>query len=303
MSSTSYSSYTIHDNEQFMAHWQDVINEDGLTFWFGFKNGSNLHQSGDLQSVVQTWSNHVGATIYVHYFKVLDAYRIGQIYDSNIALQVRDAVFILKCNPISTSPVRPNLTSLVEIPPVTMRPSVALQASSLSVDDIYITPHSCGGQHIRKPRNAWIIFPKVISQMWKKTPRPVKDLYTDRSHKEKADLLARYPNYKVQPRKSSEIKKRVKKKYPAKMTVEKLNQWILDGDVQVQTAFSGDSRNVTHLTISDTAAFEEANKTILSENHIRTEADQQIISAILTAENTIAASEAEIQTQVSEIDF
>lgn len=259
----------------------------------------------------------------MHYFKVLDAYRIGQIYDSNIALQVRDAVFILKCNPISTSPVRPNLTSLVEIPPVTMRPSVALQASSLSVDDIYITPHSCGGQHIRKPRNAWIIFrqemmvkyrdqighlhtseqSKVISQMWKKTPRPVKDLYTDRSHKEKADLLARYPNYKVQPRKSSEIKKRVKKKYPAKMTVEKLNQWILDGDVQVQTAFSGDSRNVTHLTISDTAAFEEANKTILSENHIRTEADQQIISAILTAENTIAASEAEIQTQVSEIDF
>ncbi|RKF63926.1 putative mating-type protein mat a-1 [Erysiphe neolycopersici] len=77
---------------------------------------------------------------------------------------------------------------------------------------------------------------KVISKMWKKTPKHIKDLYTRRAHKEKADLLEQYPNYRVQPRKSSEIRKRIKNKYPVNLTVEDLNEWI-----QMQSAFSQNS--------------------------------------------------------------
>ncbi|KAI0995923.1 hypothetical protein K3495_g12258 [Podosphaera aphanis] len=197
-------------------------------------------------------SNHVQASVYVHYFKDLDAYRVGQIYDSKIAQQVSKAVFILKHEPA---------------PPVLLASSHAQKVHRVPEEESTdMVPEQCPTQQIRKPRNAWIIFrqdmmikfrdqighlhtseqSKAISQMWKKTPEAIKKIYTRRSQDEKATLLSRFPNYRVRPRKSCEIKKRVKNKYPSDMTVDKLDQWILNGQFQVKTGSPDVPRKLSH---------------------------------------------------------
>ncbi|POS82784.1 hypothetical protein EPUL_003546, partial [Erysiphe pulchra] len=276
----SDSSYIILDIRRFLENWQDAIDENGLTFWIGFKGGSHLHQFGNLEWIVQTWSNHVGASVYVHYFKNIDAYRIGQIYNNDIALQIRRAVFILKRDPVTS-------ISTQHIPE-----TITKRLAS--------NPHAYCSQHIRKPRNAWIIFrqetmvkfrdqighlhtseqSKVISKMWKKTPKHLKDLYTSRAHKEKADLLEQYPNYRVQPRKSSEIRKRIKNKYPINLTVEDLNEWI-----QMQSAFSQNSCSIKCSSTSSDLFNSGAEK--LETLQVQSNFDKHMLSERISADNFV----------------
>nr|AOX49858.1 high mobility group [Oidium heveae] len=287
----SNSSYIILDVRRFLENWQDAIDENGLTFWFGFKSGSHLHQFGNLECIVQTWSNHVGASVYVHYFKNIDAYRIGQIYNNDVALQVKQAVFILKRDPVTSTSTQHISETITSTSP-SIKPSFdKLKLRSLNTERLASNPHAYCSQHIRKPRNAWIIFrqetmvkfrdqighlhtseqSKVISKMWKKTPKHIKDLYTSRAHKEKADLLEQYPNYRVQPRKSSEIRKRIRNKYPVSLTVEDLNEWV-----QTQSAFSQNSCSIKRSPNSSGFFNSDAEK--LGTRQVQSNNDQHILS-------------------------
>lgn len=125
-----------------------------------FKHGGKMlpHFSYGKNKSSYINSNHVRATVYVHYFKNLDAYRVGQIYNSEIALQVSQAVFILKYDPISMSRNQLDQRPSIGLDEVEAPSLMNTQPQSANLEPVYNTPRLYPGQHIRKPRNAWIIF-------------------------------------------------------------------------------------------------------------------------------------------------
>jgi hypothetical protein len=69
-------------------------------------------------------------------------------------------------------------------------------------------------QEVKQPSDHfhWFITAKIIADRWRNEPREVKRAWSAEAALEKAKHQMMYPNYRVSPRKSSEIKRRKAKK-------------------------------------------------------------------------------------------
>ncbi|KHJ30151.1 putative mating-type protein mat a-1 [Erysiphe necator] len=234
------------------------------------------------------------------------------------------AVFILKRDPITSSPIQESLNTILDTPQLSTPPLNNLKTPYTNPGKFTTNSRTYCSHHIRKPRNAWIIFrqemmvkfraqighlhtseqSKVISKMWKKTPRHTKEFYTTLAHKEKADLLAQYPNYRVQPRKSSEIRKRIKNKYPSNLTTQNLNQWILDNGVQLRSAFSQDLQSKISFSSSDLINLEAKRSDTI---HIQSNNFRNSLPSRISPSKILLSGKARTQAQIlaahSELDI
>nr|AFQ90563.1 MAT1-1-3 [Hymenoscyphus fraxineus] len=171
--------------------------------------------------------------IYVHYDTEAKHYRLGPIKDQydfattsgSLMVYYKEKCPLQAAMPITTMPIiNPTSVSVIQREVLRSLPTVPNNASHDASDE---TASATGkAVKIPKPANAWILYRQSKHRMvadenpgahtsdicmWKQESMQVKNFWHRKAAHEKAMHALRYPNYRVRPRRSSQIRRRARK--------------------------------------------------------------------------------------------